>query len=183
LSGGNAPTGTITFKLYTASDLKCSTPLYTGTVKVVNGNGSYSSPVVTETKAVGYQWVAFYSGDANNAAVGDGCGQRAEQIPVIVPKASCVKVPVSLKGVFGTIAGSFTARLTSLGVKSVTFYLDGHKIATVTKAHGNYFSITISTKGLSFGMHHLVAKVTMKNKNCRAIAKDASFVHGVPPFS
>jgi hypothetical protein len=41
----------------------------------------------------------------------------------------------------------------------VTFYLDGHKLATVTKAHDHYFSITINTTGLSFGMHHLVAKV------------------------
>ena len=65
----------------------------------------------------------------------------------------------------------------------MTFYLDGHKLKTVTKAHGNYFTIAINTTGLSFGMHHLVAKATMKNKNCKTVERKGSFVHGIPPFS
>jgi hypothetical protein len=183
LSGGNAPTGTITFKLYTASDTTCSTSLDTKTVNVTHGNGSYDSPVYTTTKAVAYQWTASYSGDGNNESVAEGCGQRAEQVPVVTPKASCVAVPVFLRGVFGTRAGSFVARLTALGVKSVTFYLDGHKVGTVTKSHDHFFSITINTAPLSFGMHHLVAKVTMKNTSCKGVRREGSFVHGVPPFS
>lgn len=182
LSGGSSPTGTITFRLYTSRDTTCSTPLTTSTVPV-NGNGTYPSPVVTQRNPVAYQWTASYSGDANNAAVAEGCGQRPEQVPILIPGAACVASPVALRGVFGTRAGTFTVRLTALGVKRVTFYLDGHKLKTVTKAHGNYFTIAINTTGLSFGMHHLVAKATMKNKNCKTVERKGSFVHGIPPFS
>ena len=43
LSGGAAPTGTITFRLYGADDSDCSgDPVFTSTVKV-SGNGDYDS--------------------------------------------------------------------------------------------------------------------------------------------
>ena len=70
LSGGSAPTGTITFTL-----VANSAPVDTETV-TVNGNGTYTTPTgftlpTTGTASGTYQWNATYSGDANNNAVAD----------------------------------------------------------------------------------------------------------------
>jgi hypothetical protein len=70
LSGGYYPTGTLTFVLYDGS-----TQVYTYTVSNVSGNGSYTTPgyvLPTTGTVVGtYQWVATYSGDANNSSASD----------------------------------------------------------------------------------------------------------------
>ena len=67
LSGGNSPTGTITFTL-----VYNSTTVDTETV-TVTGNGTYSTPTgytlpTTGTVTGTYQWNAAYSGDVNNNA-------------------------------------------------------------------------------------------------------------------
>jgi hypothetical protein len=198
LSGGNSPTGTITFHLYARSDTTCSTVLSTGTV-TVSGNGSYASPVVTENTAGSYQWTATYSGDANNAGAADTCGQPAEQVAVSVPAAPvsvpaapvsvlptqvssqavtvmCVASPVHLTGVIGKVRNSFSAHLTGLGVKGVTFYLDGRKLLTVTNPRHGRFSITINATRLTYGAHRLVAKATLTNRNCARISRAGTFV-------
>ncbi len=178
LSGGNAPTGTITFRLYTSSDITCSTALSTSTTPV-NGNGSYASPVMTEGTAGTYQWTASYSGDANNAAVADSCNQAPEQVTVAAHavKAACFASPVRLSGVIGRVRNTFSAHLTSLGVKSVTFYLDGRKLETMTKPRHGRFSITIDARALSYGAHRLLAKATSKNHNCARASRSGTFVH------
>lgn len=81
LSGGDSPTGTITFNLYSASDTTCSIPLASRSV-TVDGNGTYTSPAVTENVVGTYQWVASYSGDSNNDPIADACGQASEQVPI-----------------------------------------------------------------------------------------------------
>ena len=203
LSGGNSPTGTITFHLYAKSDTTCSTALSTGTT-TVSGNGSYASPVITENTAGSYQWTATYSGDANNAAAADTCGQPAEQVavsapatpvsvpaaaPVSVPAAAvssqavtvmCVASPVHLTGVIGKVRNSLSAHLTGVGVKSVTFYLDGRRLPTVTNPKHGRFSITINATRLAYGAHRLVAKATLINRNCARISRAGTFVRVKP---
>src|SRR5262249_25143079 len=70
LSGGFNPTGDITFELFQGGTL-----VHTETV-AVNGNNSYTTQMgftlpTTGTVASIYQWVAVYSGDANNNGVSD----------------------------------------------------------------------------------------------------------------
>src|SRR5581483_8761050 len=202
LSGGNSPTGTITFHLYAKTDTTCSSALSAGTT-TVNGNGSYASPVITENTAGSYQWTATYSGDADNAAAADTCGQPAEQVAVSVPVAPvsvptapvsvhpapvsvhpvtvvCVASPGHLTGVIGKVRNSFSAHLTGRGVKSVTFYLDGRKLVTVTKPSHGRFSITINATRLAYGAHRLVAKASMRNRNCARISRAGTFVRVKP---
>lgn len=76
LSGGFAPTGTITFSLYAPSDATCSgNPAYTQTV-TVSGNGSYSTSNTTflATTEGTWRWQSSYSGDANNLGAASACG-------------------------------------------------------------------------------------------------------------
>ena len=82
LSGGYFPTGTITFTLYDPTNAVVDTEVVT-----VSGNGSYSTPTgATAAMAGTYQWVATYSGDANNAGAVSTKG--SEPVTVIQPKVS-----------------------------------------------------------------------------------------------
>jgi hypothetical protein len=81
LTGGFNPTGKIVFKLYAASDTSCATVLKSVETEVNKGAGDYESP--SATVAVGsYQWVAEYSGDANNVAATTSCNDPNEQASV-----------------------------------------------------------------------------------------------------
>lgn len=86
LSGGDAPTGSITFKAYPPSQSTCSgAPAFTST-KTVAGNSTYHSASFT-TKAAGtYRFVASYSGDTNNSAVTEPCGSTGESVTVSAVK-------------------------------------------------------------------------------------------------
>lgn len=83
LSGGDAPTGTITFRLYGPDDLLCQDPpAFTSTV-TVSGNGTYTSGAFTpgHSEFGTYQWTANYSGDSDNNPAVSPCG--LEPIEVI----------------------------------------------------------------------------------------------------
>ena len=82
LSGGVAPTGAITFRLYGPGDATCSgTPVFTSTVDV-SGNGDYRSERFRAREPGTYRWVASYGGDGGNQAVQTSCGDPAEQVVV-----------------------------------------------------------------------------------------------------
>jgi hypothetical protein len=85
LSGGAAPTGTITFKLYGPNDATCTNAaIFTSTVPV-SGNGPYASGSFTPTIAGTYRWIATYSGDPNNAATANTCNAANETVVVLPP--------------------------------------------------------------------------------------------------
>ncbi|HXY36937.1 MAG TPA: hypothetical protein VEI07_22105, partial [Planctomycetaceae bacterium] len=79
LEGGDNPTGTIAFTLYSPSDTVVDSESVT-----CDGNGDYSSPNGYVPTAPGtYQWQISYSGDANNNPVTTPLGS----VPVTVSKA------------------------------------------------------------------------------------------------
>jgi hypothetical protein len=76
LSGGVNPTGTITFTLHSPSNMIVDTETVT-----VHGNGTYTTPLGFLPTAVGtYQWVASYSGDANNNPVSSALGDEPQTV-------------------------------------------------------------------------------------------------------
>jgi hypothetical protein len=79
LTGGSNPTGTITWNVYASTDTGCTTPLNSSAISVsVNGDGDYTSPNFTPAGVGSYQWVATYSGDANNVSLSTVCGDPNE---------------------------------------------------------------------------------------------------------
>ncbi len=83
LSGGNDPTGTITWKLYGPSDNSCTAANPPTVTLAVNGDGPYTSPTITPTQGGTYHWVASYGGDAFNLPVGPvGCNDPSEQVTI-----------------------------------------------------------------------------------------------------
>jgi hypothetical protein len=91
-------------------------------------------------------------------------------------EASCVPSPVVLRGLAAKVRRSLSVHVTAVGVKSVTFYLDGRKLATVTKPKNQRFSIKISARNLGYGRHRLQAKAQMRNATCATAAASAAFV-------
>ncbi|HVA45760.1 MAG TPA: DUF4214 domain-containing protein [Pirellulales bacterium] len=86
LAGGSNPNGTITFYLFAPNVTPAaddSNNIYSDSV-TINGNGSYSTasgsnPGGHVPQAIGtYQWVAVYSGDANNASAESNFGDEPE---------------------------------------------------------------------------------------------------------
>lgn len=94
LSGGDSPSGSITWTAYTSSDTSCLTPVFTSAPVSVSGDGTYSSPSFTPTAAGTYQWVASYSGDANNNPVASACGDTNEQ-SVVSPASPSIATTAS----------------------------------------------------------------------------------------
>jgi hypothetical protein len=82
----------------------------------------------------------------------------------------------ALRGPQGCVRSKFTASMRSAGVASVTFYLDGHKLRTLTykNAHKGLLTLVIDGSKLKVGAHKLMAKVTMKATSPTAKAAKAS---------
>jgi hypothetical protein len=116
-----APTGTVTFKLY--SNITCTTAV-TG----VSGSGTVASSAASYTvawtpKTAGtYYWKATYGGDSNNAAVASTCGE-----PVVITAQPTISTTANPKsaGTGTTLQDSATLASTSnlTGTGSITFKL------------------------------------------------------------
>ena len=78
LSGGDTPSGTVTFTLYAPTDANCSAPLSTETAPVTAGVAA-SGPVPVGA-AGSYNWVAVYSGDLSNNGVTSPCGSEPQVV-------------------------------------------------------------------------------------------------------
>jgi 6-phosphogluconolactonase (cycloisomerase 2 family) len=75
LSGGNNPSGTVSFKAYSTSD--CSgAAAYSHQADVASS--AASSGDFTPTSVGSYHWTAAYSGDSNNVATSSSCGDSSE---------------------------------------------------------------------------------------------------------
>ncbi|HSC04380.1 MAG TPA: hypothetical protein VLC49_13705 [Solirubrobacteraceae bacterium] len=87
LSGGDNPTGTLTFRLYGPNNATCTGTPADEVTMAVAGNGAYQVPSFTPTAPGVYRWRATYSGDANNNPAGPTpCGEAIETI--VITKAS-----------------------------------------------------------------------------------------------
>lgn len=87
VTGGNHPTGTVTFALFGPGDATCAGPnlvaALSGFANVPLSGGSASSAGYTTTQVGIYRWVASYNGDANNNPAVSGC--NAEQVTITKP--------------------------------------------------------------------------------------------------
>lgn len=102
LTGGDNPTGTITFTLYGPDDEDCETVIYTEVVDV-DGNGDYSTdgdglPVdgnIALTAGT-YQWIAYYGGDDNNEDAGPTACDDPREASVITAAAPTLTTEIHL---------------------------------------------------------------------------------------
>lgn len=89
----------------------------------------------------------------------------------------------ALTGASGVRRERFAVRISSLGIKEITFYLDGHELETLNAAdaRGDEYAITVNVRRLSYGAHKLSATTVMENPLCAPIARTELFVRPRPP--
>ena len=153
LTGGDSPSGTVTFGLYT--DTTCTTavtPAVGGTV-ALSGTSATSSSSWTPSAVGPYYWLTTYNGDKNNNPI-TSCGGTHEVItigkasPIITTQASpatgTVGVPIAPVSDKATFSG--TTALAPTGF--VTFKLFSNSVCTSAPSVSGSGSI-VTTSGVS----------------------------------
>ncbi|HXY61070.1 MAG TPA: hypothetical protein VEH26_05660 [Chthoniobacterales bacterium] len=147
LSGGNNPTGTITFTLSNSSNATVDTEIVT-----VTGDNSYSTPTgFTPSTPDTYTWHATYSGDSNNASVTDN-GQNESEVavpagsptptptPVITPTPTPVPTPTPTPIFTTVLTAAISGASPAEFIKPV--YVAGPAVLTIDPVSGATLAIT-----------------------------------------
>ncbi|HWB54605.1 MAG TPA: hypothetical protein VG722_10445, partial [Tepidisphaeraceae bacterium] len=92
VTGGNNPTGTVTFNLYNNPN-GTGTSLFTDTESLVNGIATSSGYTATAT-GTDY-WVATYNGDSNNTSVTSGISDEPVTVTAASPSINTSQQPAS----------------------------------------------------------------------------------------
>ncbi|MCW2766601.1 MAG: hypothetical protein JWO11_2560 [Nocardioides sp.] len=132
LTDGQAPTGTVTFKLYGPEGNSCiGAPVFTD---VQNLSGATQSAAFTPTAGGTYRWTAAYGGDVNNNEIPGSCNEPNESV-VITKAGPALTTTASAGGALG-IAVTDTATLTGgqAATGTITFNLYGPDDATCAGA-------------------------------------------------
>ena len=83
-----------------------------------------------------------------------------------------------LRGATGPKRAAFSVQIRSVGIKQITFYLDGRKLKTLksSQARGGKFTVEINPAKLSYGAHKVTAKTVMSDSSCEPLARASVFV-------
>jgi hypothetical protein len=148
LSGGNNPTGTITFTVFGPDNATCSGTGTTVSTETVNGNGNYTSDPFTPGAPGTYRWIASYSGDALNNPATTACNDANETVVVNKAKPGIVTL-VSDDSI--TIGSSVTDTATLSGgvnpTGTITFTVFGPDNATCSGAGTVVSTETVTGNG------------------------------------
>ena len=132
------------------------------------------------------------SGSWTNEATIDGAGKTKPSnevvvnVPAPVQPAQVVKGKcaiseslIVLHGVLGSKRKPFAVHISALGIKEITFYLDGKRIKTLksSQAKNGEFSLKINPQKLAYGAHRVSIKTVMTDGACATIARSGVFVH------
>jgi uncharacterized repeat protein (TIGR01451 family) len=107
--------------------------------------------------------------------------QLVQPPPQVGVLARCEASP-RMGGISGPQRRPFTVRVSSRGVKRITFYIDGHRVRTLqrSQAKGGQFSIKINPRRLKYGPHRVSFKTVEINPSCATTASARTFVR---PFT
>ncbi len=89
---------------------------------------------------------------------------------------------INLHGASGSKKKPFSVGVPSLGIKEITFYVDGKKLKTLTSAHAvkGQFVVTVDPRKYHYGAHKVSIKTVMTNAGCAKIARTGVFVRAKP---
>jgi hypothetical protein len=176
------------------SDPHCDAGTVTGPTGNLNPDGTlppggvaqyFCSHVLQATDVPQFTNAATVTGQPPSGPPVSGTGTVVANVAKQVVAAVCSvsESSIVLHGVGGSKRGPFTVRISALGIQQVTFYLDKHKLKTLTKAQAKngQFTIKIDPRKLSFGAHTVSVKTIMSDANCANVARAGVFVHPRPP--
>ncbi len=172
-------TGNVPLKINSTVDPNC-TGLAGGASEIgVHGSATFTCEHTLTS-------VGPYANEAT--VVGNEKPQTSNKVVVQVAaqavKAQCAinESAIVLHGATGSKRGPFTVYVSSLGIKQITFLVDGKKIKTLksSQAKDGQFSVRIDPSKLGYGAHHLTVRTVMTDSACPPVARAAVFVkpHG-----
>ncbi|HVA45761.1 MAG TPA: DUF4214 domain-containing protein [Pirellulales bacterium] len=155
LSGGNCPTGTLTFYLFAPGVIPNATDsnnVYSDTV-TVDGDGTYSTDGGTDpggylpTVTGKYQWLAVYGGDANNGAVASNFCDEPECVTPAQPNITTVPGGPVVLGGGDSLTDTATLAGGSNPTGTITFYLFAPGVTPAADNGNNVYSDTVTVSG------------------------------------
>lgn len=176
LQGAQAPTGTVTFRVYGPNTVGCAKPLLVNTV-AISGSGPLKSAPFAPQRPGRYSFLASYSGDAANAAAAEGC-ESALQSVVVKKRRPRVTPRAQLNGsrqisILARLAGAFSPS----GRIEFRLYRPGDRLCRLRPALSGSTSVTrngthslaeyLATRG---GVYRLVVGYTGDLRNDRFAA-------------
>ena len=126
-TGAAAPTGSVTFTLYSNSACTTAVSGVSGSGAIASLTASYGANWKPATAGT-YYWVATYPGDATNAPVSSACGSETVVIAV----------PVSRITPSATTCAQFASGFAT-ALPTIQYTLTGSKIGTVTPSTFTYW--------------------------------------------
>lgn len=133
------------------------------------------------------------AGEWVNTAMVRGNGEPKQSNKVVViaaseeTKGACriSEASLVLRGVAGVKRARFTVRISSLGIKEITFYLDGRKLKKLIAAQAKHgeFAVKVDPRKLRHGSHKITTRAVMSDAACPNFARTAVFVRAKPSRS
>lgn len=181
-------TGNVAIDFSPLADTNCS--------NIDPAGGTEVAPSASETFTC--ERILASAGAYTNEATIEGAGKRESSNQVLATvaasaitlspqqevKAQCTVSEglVALRGASGSKRKPFTVHIASLGIRQITFYLDGRVLKTLSSAQAKngQFAIKIDPRKLGYGMHRLSVKAQMTEAACDPLARSAVFVHARP---
>jgi len=174
-------TGNTTMKFGPLSDSKCSNiqPAGETSLKPAESESFTCEHVLTEGGT--YVNVATIAGNEKpkeSNPVAANAGKQGVKAVCTVSQTGTI-----LKGVSGSKRHPFTVHISSVGIKQITFFVDGRKVKTLksSQASKGQFSVRINPRRFGFGAHTVSVKATSADPACANIARSGVFVRPRPP--
>jgi uncharacterized repeat protein (TIGR01451 family) len=143
-------------------------------------SATYTCEHTITTAAATWTNVATVKGNGSEKTSNEVEGKTAVQ----KVEAGCTvsESEILLHNAAGSKRKPFTVHISALGIKEITFYLDGRKIVGLTASQAKHgeFSVKIDPRKLRYGVHTVSAKTAMTEGVCRPIARSTRFVRPKP---
>ena len=175
------------------SDAHCDPNTIVGPLGTLNINGTLApgasaiyvcSHVLVAGDAPQLTNVATVTGQPPSGPPVSGTSSVVTNVAVqaVSPVCAVNQSAIVLRGGTGSKRRPFRVHISALGIKEITFLLDGHKIKTLksSQAKKGQFSLRVNARKLRHGAHTLVAKAVPTDPACPAIARTAVFVRPRP---
>ena len=116
LTGGNSPTGTVTFQLYPPSDADCSsTPSYTEGPISLTGSSAATTTGFASNAVGTWHWVAVYNGDSNNNSVSSNCADEPVTVNPITSADLSITKTDGVTSYSASASVTYTITVTNVG--------------------------------------------------------------------
>jgi len=169
VSGGNSPTGAVTFNLYSSNN--CTGSVFSGPGTLSAGTYSTAGTKVSTTGT--FYWVASQAADANNTAARSGCAAEPITVSPAQPTVATTQSPTT--GTVNSTTFADTATVSGgnspTGAVTFTLYSNNNCTGSVFSGPGTLNAGVYSTTGTkvtSTGTFYWVASQAADSNNAAA---------------